>query len=91
MANLAFVKENELLNTLLKRVGKKLRDLRKKKGYTSHESFAFDHDLPRMQYWRLENGKTNITFKSLMKVLTIHKLTIEEFFQLLSKEAKGKK
>ena len=91
MANLAFVKENELLNTLLKRVGKKLRDLRKKKGYTSHESFAFDHDLPRMQYWRLEKGKTNITFKSLMKVLTIHKLTIEEFFQLLSKEAKGKK
>jgi transcriptional regulator with XRE-family HTH domain len=65
---------------ILLEIGKKLRELRIIKGYKSYESFAFDHDLPRMQYWRIENGKTNITIKSLMKVLSIHKLTIQEFF-----------
>ncbi|RAV99686.1 XRE family transcriptional regulator [Pseudochryseolinea flava] len=70
----------------------KFTELRKKKGYTSYESFAFDHELPRMQYWRIENGKTNITLKTLCKLLVVHNLTPEEFFSMLSKkETKSRK
>ena len=61
-------------------IGERLKALRKKKGYSSHESFAFDYDLPRVQYWRLENGKANCTLKSLYKILAIHNVTIESFF-----------
>jgi len=63
-------------------------ELRKKKGYTSHEDFALDHDIPRVQYWRIENGKTNLTLKSLVRLLSVHKLTMEEFFSNLPKESR---
>ncbi|MEP2669084.1 MAG: helix-turn-helix domain-containing protein [Cyclobacteriaceae bacterium] len=79
------MKEEEVLSNLLKRIGRKLKELRKKKGYTSHEDFAFDHDIPRVQYWRLEKGQTNLTMKSLIKLLAIHGLTAEEFFHTLYK------
>jgi hypothetical protein len=61
-------------------IGRRLTELRKHKGYSSHESFALDHDLPGIHYCRLENGKTNHTIRTLSKVLAIHGLTIEEFF-----------
>lgn len=63
-------------------------EMRKKRGYTSHEDFAFDHDIPRVQYWRIEKGKTNLTLKSLIKLLSIHKMTVEEFFTGLHKESR---
>jgi len=85
---LPLVKEEEILSNLLKRVGVKLTELRKQKGYTSHEDFAFDHDIPRVQYWRIEKGTTNLTLKSLVKILSIHELTVEEFFVLLYKDSK---
>lgn len=58
----------------------KIKKLRIKAGYTSYETFAFEHDIPRVQYWRLEKG-ANFTMKSLIKVLDIHELTLEEFFK----------
>lgn len=64
----------------LEEIGQKLQELRKKKGYTSAETFAYDHDLPRVHYWRIEKGKVNITLNSLHRILSIHKLTLEEFF-----------
>ena len=88
--NLAFVKEREALEDTLKKIGLKLTSLRLKMGYSSHEDFAYDHDIPRVQYWRIEKGKTNLTMKSLTKLLAIHKMTIEEFFIILHKEAKTK-
>jgi transcriptional regulator with XRE-family HTH domain len=83
------VKE-EFLDSALKHIGTKLVELRKEKGYTSHESFAYDHDIPRVHYWRLENGKSNLTIRSLMKVLAVHDLTLRQFFVLLPEEAGAK-
>jgi transcriptional regulator with XRE-family HTH domain len=79
------VKE-ENLASILERIGWKLTDLRKKKGYKSHETFSYDFNIPRMQYWRMENGKTNLTIKSLLKILTVHKMSVEEFFKQLPKD-----
>ena len=64
----------------LKLVGEKLKKLRQKAQYSSAETFAFDNDLNRVQYWRMEKG-ANFTMQSLMKVLDIHKITLEEFFK----------
>jgi transcriptional regulator with XRE-family HTH domain len=82
------VKEDELLTTLQTRIGLKITTLRKELGYTSHEDFAHEHDIPRMQYWRIEKGKTNLTLRTLTKILLIHGLTIEEFFTSLPKESR---
>lgn len=65
---------------VLKRIGIKLKRLRIQAGYNSYETFAWDNNLNRMQYWRMEKGSYNITVRSLVKVLEIHKITIEEFF-----------
>jgi transcriptional regulator with XRE-family HTH domain len=84
------VKEDEILSDLLEKVGKKLEELRKKKGYTSHETFAYDNDIPRVQYWRIEKGRANLTLKSLVKILAIHKMTVEEFFVIIHKDVRLK-
>jgi transcriptional regulator with XRE-family HTH domain len=53
------VKNEAAFQKQLVKIGEKLAELRKKKGYTSHETFAYDHDLSRVQYWRIEKGKSN--------------------------------
>ena len=60
-------------------IGKKIKDLRIKAGYKSYEVFAWENNLSRIQYWKMEKG-TNCTLKSLHKVLSIHNLTYKEFF-----------
>ena len=87
---MGIVKEDEILSDLLEKVGKKLEELRKKKGYTSHETFAYDNDIPRVQYWRIEKGRANLTLKSLVKILAIHKMTVEEFFVIIHKDVRLK-
>jgi hypothetical protein len=68
------------LEAKLKQIGTGLSELRKKKGYDTIRDFAKAYKLPEIQYWRIENGKTNLTLKSLTKLLKIHKLTLEDFF-----------
>lgn len=72
------------LDVKLKQIGSGLSELRKKKGYDTIRDFAKAYKLPEIQYWRIENGKTNLTLKSLTKLLSIHKLTLEDFFCELS-------
>lgn len=80
--------KEEVFKDTLERIGSKLTDLRKQKGYTSHEDFAYDYDLPRVQYWRIEKGKANVTIRSLYRILSIHKLTVEEFFCHIHKDSR---
>lgn len=82
------MKEDELLNLTLEQIGERLAELRKELGYTSYETFAYDHEIPRMQYWRMEKGKVNITIKSLLKILSIHQVSLVEFFYSLRKKEK---
>ncbi|HEY6141958.1 MAG TPA: helix-turn-helix transcriptional regulator [Flavobacterium sp.] len=64
----------------IKKVAQRIRQLRIDKGYSSYETFAFDNEINRVQYWRVESGK-NITFKTFFKILEIHKITPQEFFK----------
>jgi transcriptional regulator with XRE-family HTH domain len=66
----------------INQISKKLKEIRLAKGYTSYETFAFDNNLNRVQYWRIESG-SNITLKTLLKVLEIHKISLEDFFKNL--------
>ena len=66
----------------LKEIGEKLKTLRIKKGYKSYESFAVDNELSRMHYWRIEKGLTNLTINSLVRILNLHQITLEDFFKI---------
>lgn len=78
--------EDHLLEQFAKAISRVFLNLRKKKGYSSYESFAHDHDLPRAQYWRVETGRHNLTLRTLIKLLIIHNLTLSEFVDMVSIE-----
>jgi len=80
---------DKAIQKTLEEIGQKLKHLRRKKGYKSSESFAYDNELPRVHYWRIEKGRVNLTIRSLVKILSIHKMTVNDFFS--EQETKGKK
>ncbi len=63
----------------LKQLGERLKALRIKSGYTNYEYFAYENNLGRSQYGKYETGG-NIRFDTLVKIVQIHGLTLEEFF-----------
>jgi hypothetical protein len=75
-----FMKTKRLLNATLEEIGSALSELRIKKGFDTVTNFAATFDLPPNQYWKIENGKSNITIKTLLRLLEIHRITLEEFF-----------
>lgn len=72
-------KAKKPINPELEKLGKRIRELRIKKGYTNYEYFAYEHDIPRSQYGRYETGK-DIRYSSLVKVIKALGMTQEEFF-----------
>lgn len=63
-----------------KKIGIRFRQIRKDLGYTSHEAFAYDHDLDRSQYGKIETGKFNLTLRVLVRALNAIKYSFSEFF-----------
>jgi len=72
-------KEVKETNPYLVKLGKRIRALRIKKGYTNYEYFAYEHNFPRAQFGRYEQGK-DVRFSSLIKVILAFDMTLEEFF-----------
>lgn len=63
-----------------KLIGERIKQLRKDAGFSNYENFAFEHDLNRVHYGRMERG-INFTMKSLLKILAIHKMSLKDFFE----------
>lgn len=61
-------------------IGKRIKELRRKAGYTSYETFAYENDIDRRQYWGLENGK-NFKLTTLFKIVNIHNISLEDFWK----------
>ena len=73
-----------IMDQRIKLIAKKIKSLRVEKGYISSEFFAWEHKIPRVQYWRMEKG-TNFTIKNLLRILDAHQLSLEEFFKDIEK------
>lgn len=69
----------DYIETNLKKVGDRLRELRKAKGYSNYEQFCFQHGFARSSYSRFERGE-DLRFSSLLKVLLALEVSVEEFF-----------
>lgn len=63
----------------LKQLGERLRELRKKAGYTSLEIFAYEHGFGKTQYGRYENGE-DLRFSTLVRVINCFGIDLKEFF-----------
>lgn len=73
--------KNPELNTeeQLQKLGKRIKDLRIQKGYTSYEYFAYDHGISRAQFGRYEQGQ-DLRFSSLVRIANAFDMTLAEFF-----------
>ena len=74
--------QSKEFNRLIVSIGNRIKFIRISAGYKSYEVFAWENNLSRIQYWKMEKG-TNCTLKSLHKVLKIHDLTYKDFFDSL--------
>lgn len=63
-----------------KKIGNRLRQLRKDAGYTAALDFAYEKELPPAQYARYEVG-TNMKIGSLLKVLHALSISPADFFK----------
>ncbi|MBN8640671.1 MAG: helix-turn-helix transcriptional regulator [Flavobacteriales bacterium] len=73
-------KNDQYTKQQLKNLGNRLRELRIERGFTNYEQFAFEHNLPRAQYGRYEQGQ-DLRFSSLVKVLNALNISLENFFK----------
>ena len=65
---------------VLLQVGQRLKELRKNAGYKSYEHIAYDLEMSRSAYWRLEKGN-NFELKTLIKVCVLLNVSLEDFFE----------
>ena len=74
-------KANQGLNTEaeLKKLGKRIKQLRIDKGYSSYEYFAYDNNISRAQFGRYEKGQ-DLRFSSLIKVIAAFEMSVSDFF-----------
>jgi hypothetical protein len=73
-------KENNIEDKRLIAIGKQIKQLRIEMGYSSAEIFAYEKNINRISYWRMEKG-SNITLNSLLKIMDIHQISLSEFFK----------
>lgn len=64
----------------LKKIGERLREIRKEKGYSSPDKFAYEHGINRSQYGKYEAGTEDLRLSSLIKVLDKLGISLNEFF-----------
>ncbi|RZK52934.1 MAG: XRE family transcriptional regulator [Pedobacter sp.] len=64
----------------LVKIGSKLKFLRKERGYSSPDKFAYIHGINRSQYGKYEAGRTNLTIATLLGILQHFEISLEEFF-----------
>lgn len=61
-------------------LGRKIKAIRIRKGYSSAESFTRTHGIERSLYLRLENG-CDVNFSSLAKVVKALDIPFSELFR----------
>ncbi len=66
-------------DSVLKKLGKRIKEIRISKGYTSYEYFAYEHNISRAQFGRYERGE-DLRFSTLAKIIAAFGMTFEEFF-----------
>ena len=69
---------------VLKKIGQRMKEIRKEKGYKNYELFAYENGIPRAQYGRYERG-SDLKLSNLLKVLDGFDMTLEEFFKGINK------
>lgn len=72
-------KTNKTQIVVLERFSQRFKELRKAKGYTNQEYFAYDNEFSRVQVGKWERGG-DIKLSSVARVCDALGITLKEFF-----------
>lgn len=72
---------NQDSGELQRKIGLKLKRVRKELGYSNSDLFAYEKGLNRAQYGKYEAGSQDMRLSSLAKIINAMGLTFEEFFE----------
>lgn len=61
------------------KIGKRIKELRLKAGYTAADKFAYENEIGRSQYAAWEKGQDMKT-SSILKIAKAHRITLNDFF-----------
>jgi transcriptional regulator with XRE-family HTH domain len=61
------------------KLGQRIKQLRKKMGFTSAEAFAYEHKFQRATYGKYEQGR-NLEYFTLVRLCNSFGITLKEFF-----------
>jgi transcriptional regulator with XRE-family HTH domain len=70
--------EDKIVDERMIAISKKLKQLRKDTGYTNYEHIAWELNMGRAQYHRLEAGK-NFTMETLFRILDGYGISLADF------------
>lgn len=65
---------------VLKKIGAKMKRLRKEMGYENSDDFSYDNGINRSQYGKYEAGSQDMRVSSLIRAINSLGVTVEEFF-----------
>ena len=72
-------KQEDFVQEELLKIGNRIKSIRKEKGYSNYEHFAYETGINRVQYGRYERGE-DLRMSSLIRVLDGFGMTLKEFF-----------
>ena len=72
--------DDAYLQEQLENLGKRLKEVRKAKGYTNYERFAYLHNIGRAQYGKYERG-ADMKISTFFKIMRELEITPNEFFE----------
>jgi transcriptional regulator with XRE-family HTH domain len=67
----------------LANIGKRVKELRASKGYTSYRQFADTFEIEPKSVWRIEEGRSDFKYSSLKRILEALDTKVEDFFRSL--------
>jgi transcriptional regulator with XRE-family HTH domain len=57
-------------------ISKRLKELRKEKGFNNYEHFAYELGMSRSVYWRIEKG-SNFEMKTLFRICKLLEISVQ--------------
>ncbi|ATP58066.1 transcriptional regulator [Pedobacter ginsengisoli] len=64
----------------VKKIGLRLKQIRKELGFNNSDAFAYEFQLNRSQYGKYEAGSEDLRISSLIKILDKLKISLNDFF-----------
>jgi len=64
----------------VKKIGLRLKQIRKERGFNNSDEFAYEFQLNRSQYGKYEAGSEDLRISSLIKILDKLKISLTVFF-----------